>query len=37
VKVTYELTAMGRGLEPAVTELRMWAQRWLDHRAELSL
>jgi DNA-binding HxlR family transcriptional regulator len=37
VKVTYELTAMGRGLEPAVTELRMWAQRWLDHREEFSI
>jgi DNA-binding HxlR family transcriptional regulator len=28
---------MGRGLEPAVTELRMWAQRWLDHREEFSI
>jgi len=37
VKVTYELTDMGRGLEPAVSELRMWAQRWLDHREQLSI
>src|SRR4051794_2149198 len=29
VGVTYELTDMGRGLEPAVTELRLWARRWL--------
>jgi DNA-binding HxlR family transcriptional regulator len=37
LKVTYELTTMGRGLEPAVTELRVWAQRWLDHREQLSM
>jgi DNA-binding HxlR family transcriptional regulator len=37
VKVTYDLTTMGRGLEPAVAELRMWARRWLDHREQLSL
>ena len=30
VRVTYELTPMGRGLEPAVTELRSWARQWLD-------
>jgi DNA-binding HxlR family transcriptional regulator len=30
VKVCYELTDMGRSLEPALTELRAWAQRWLD-------
>jgi DNA-binding HxlR family transcriptional regulator len=29
VRVTYELTKMGRGLEPAVAELRAWAQQWL--------
>jgi DNA-binding HxlR family transcriptional regulator len=37
VKVTYDLTTMGRGLEPAVAEPRMWARRWLDHREQLSL
>ena len=25
----YVLTEMGRGLEPAVAELHVWAQRWL--------
>ena len=30
VRVTYELTPMGRGLEPAVSELRSWARQWLD-------
>ena len=29
VRVTYALTEMGRGLEPAVRELRSWAQAWL--------
>ena len=29
VRVSYELTAMGRELQPAVTELRSWAQQWL--------
>lgn len=29
VRVTYTLTEMGRGLEPAVRELEVWAQRWL--------
>jgi DNA-binding HxlR family transcriptional regulator len=28
-RVTYELTAMGRALEPAVRELHSWAQVWL--------
>jgi DNA-binding HxlR family transcriptional regulator len=37
VKVTYDLTTMGRGVEPTVAELRMWARRWLDHRDQLSL
>jgi DNA-binding HxlR family transcriptional regulator len=37
VKVTYELTDMGRGLEPAVAELRTWARRWLDHREQFSI
>jgi len=30
VKVTYALTTMGRGLEPALAELKAWARRWLD-------
>ena len=29
VRVTYGLTRMGRDLEPAVAELRAWAQHWL--------
>jgi DNA-binding HxlR family transcriptional regulator len=29
VKVEYALTAMGRGLEPALAELKSWAQTWL--------
>jgi DNA-binding HxlR family transcriptional regulator len=37
VKVTYELTDMGRELEPAVAELRIWARRWLDHREQFTL
>jgi DNA-binding HxlR family transcriptional regulator len=37
VRVSYELTPMGRGLEPAVAELRVWARRWLDHREQLSI
>ena len=32
VKVLYELTDMGRSLEPALLELKSWARRWL--RAE---
>ena len=32
VKVSYELTDMGRSLEPALQELKSWARRWL--RAE---
>jgi DNA-binding HxlR family transcriptional regulator len=30
VKVAYELTDMGRSLEPALAELKAWARRWLD-------
>jgi DNA-binding HxlR family transcriptional regulator len=30
IKVSYQLTDMGRSLEPALTELKAWAQRWLD-------
>jgi DNA-binding HxlR family transcriptional regulator len=31
VKVHYELTDMGRSLEPALVELQAWAQRWIGH------
>jgi DNA-binding HxlR family transcriptional regulator len=27
--VEYELTSMGRELEPALSELKRWARRWL--------
>jgi DNA-binding HxlR family transcriptional regulator len=27
--VSYELTDMGRSLEPALLELKSWARRWL--------
>ena len=30
VKVLYELTDMGRSLEPALQELKSWARRWLQ-------
>jgi DNA-binding HxlR family transcriptional regulator len=30
VRVTYALTDMGVGLEPAVAALKAWAQHWLD-------
>jgi DNA-binding HxlR family transcriptional regulator len=30
VRVEYELTTMGRGLEPALEELRRWALQYLD-------
>jgi DNA-binding HxlR family transcriptional regulator len=29
VRVTYELTAMGHELQPALEELRSWARQWL--------
>ena len=29
LRVEYELTPMGRELEPALSELKGWAQRWL--------
>jgi DNA-binding HxlR family transcriptional regulator len=30
MRVHYALTPMGRSLQPALTELRDWARRWLD-------
>jgi DNA-binding HxlR family transcriptional regulator len=32
VRVEYELTEMGRALEPAVQELERWARQWLSRR-----
>ena len=32
VRVEYELTEMGRALEPAVQELERWARQWLGGR-----
>ena len=32
VRVEYGLTDMGRELEPALSELKSWARRWLDAR-----
>ena len=29
VRVTYGLTDMGRSLEPALGEIKAWAQQWL--------
>ena len=31
--VRYELSRMGRELEPALAEIQHWAKRWLDSRA----
>ena len=30
IKVEYELTEQGRQLDPALTELKRWADRWLN-------
>jgi DNA-binding HxlR family transcriptional regulator len=30
LRVRYELSEMGRELEPALTEIETWAQRWLS-------
>jgi DNA-binding HxlR family transcriptional regulator len=32
LRVEYELSRMGRELEPALSELERWAQRWLSRR-----
>src|SRR5436305_5574231 len=34
LRVEYELSQMGRELEPALSELQQWANRWLRHRRE---
>ncbi len=33
LRVEYELSQMGRELEPALSELQRWAKRWLGGRA----
>src|SRR6202140_3663298 len=32
LRVEYELSEMGRELEPALSELQHWAERWLGNR-----
>jgi DNA-binding HxlR family transcriptional regulator len=32
LRVEYELSSMGRELEPALSELQRWAKRWLGRR-----
>ena len=32
LRVEYELSQMGRELEPALAELQRWAHRWLGER-----
>jgi DNA-binding HxlR family transcriptional regulator len=34
LRVEYELSRMGRELEPALSELQRWANRWLRRRHE---
>ena len=34
VRVTYELTAMGAELQPALSELKSWARQWLAQESE---
>lgn len=36
LRVEYELSAMGHELEPALTELERWANRWLGARPKVS-
>jgi DNA-binding HxlR family transcriptional regulator len=33
VRVEYALTEKGRDLEPALTEIKAWARRWMDRPA----
>ena len=33
LKVEYQLSEMGRELEPALSELQAWARRWLGDRS----
>jgi DNA-binding HxlR family transcriptional regulator len=32
LRVEYELSQMGRELEPALAEIQRWANRWLGER-----
>ncbi len=36
LRVRYELSKMGRELEPALSELQTWAQRWLDRHGAVA-
>jgi DNA-binding HxlR family transcriptional regulator len=36
LRVEYELSVMGAELEPALTELERWANRWLGSRPKVS-
>jgi DNA-binding HxlR family transcriptional regulator len=36
LRVEYELSQMGRELEPALAELQRWAKRWLDSHEKVS-
>ncbi len=31
VRVEYELTAKGHALDPVLRDLKLWAQRWIEH------
>jgi DNA-binding HxlR family transcriptional regulator len=33
LRVQYELSKMGHELEPALSEIQTWAQRWLGRRS----
>jgi DNA-binding HxlR family transcriptional regulator len=37
LRVEYQLSRMGRELEPALSELERWAQRWLGRRAKVGV
>jgi DNA-binding HxlR family transcriptional regulator len=37
LRVEYSLSRMGRELEPALSELERWANRWLARRASVSV
>jgi DNA-binding HxlR family transcriptional regulator len=36
LRVAYQLSRMGRELEPALTEIERWARRWLDDRVQVA-
>jgi len=37
LRVEYQLSRMGRELEPALSELQRWATRWLSRRVHASV